>query len=89
MIKTISLEDIMRVYAVDDQEKINKLLERTDVDGLIVFENMQMDSSSFAARSVVAYGPGCTYKSPADVEGKWLNDLPSQRQHPTYFYKKN
>jgi len=28
-------------------------------------------------------GPNCTYKTSADTDGKWLNDLPSQRQYPT------
>jgi len=58
------------------------------VEGMIVFENIQMDSSAFGDRSAVIYGPSCTLKSPADVDGKWLGDLPSQRKYPVYFVPK-
>lgn len=63
-------------------------LAREDVDGMIVFENLQMDSSAFGRRTAMIYGPGCTYKKPEDCEGQHLNDLPSQRQYPQYVYRK-
>jgi hypothetical protein len=57
----------------------------TGTEGFIVFENLQLDSSSLGQRTFVVYGPDKTYKSPKSAEDSWLNDLPSQRQYPTAF----
>jgi hypothetical protein len=47
----------------------------------VLFENQDFCSSRFGARTVVCVGPGCTYRTPEECEGKWLHDLPSQRQY--------
>jgi hypothetical protein len=86
--KKVAMSAQLEGYGGKPLEQINALLDRDDVDGLISFENQQMDSSSFGVRTQVAYGPGCTYKKPEDVEGKWLNDLPSQRQYPVSYAEK-
>ena len=52
---------------------------------LVAFENQAFDSSAFGARSALRVGDGCTYASVETTEGKWLNDLPSQRQYPVGF----
>jgi hypothetical protein len=52
------------------------------VTAVVLFRNQNFDSSSFGNTSMLLVGPGCTFKSPKDCEGKWLNDLPSQRQQP-------
>ena len=56
-----------------------------EIEGFIVFENMQMDSSSFGDQTFIQFGPASVYKHPFDAEGKWLNDLPSQRQYAHYY----
>jgi hypothetical protein len=48
---------------------------------VVLFRNQQMDSSSFGQQTIMVVGPECTYKSVEEVDGKWLNDAPSQRQH--------
>ena len=55
----------------------------TGATHLVLFENQDFWSSQFGAKTVVCVGPGCTYKAPEECEGKWLNDLPSQRQYAT------
>jgi hypothetical protein len=52
---------------------------------LVVFENVTLDSSHLGDASALAIGPGHTYTDLHQVEGKWLNDLPSMRQHPQYY----
>ena len=53
---------------------------------LVLFENLDMASSSFGDSTVVAIGPQNTFKSLSDC--KYLNDLPSQRQYPTHFIER-
>jgi hypothetical protein len=50
-----------------------------DSIGVVVFENLQMDSSGYGFRKFMAIGPGRTYQTVESCEGKWLDDLPSQR----------
>ncbi len=73
---------------VETRAALENNLARKDVDGMVVFENIQMDSSAFGRRTSMIYGSGCTYKKPEDCEGQHLNDLPSQRQYPQYLYRK-
>lgn len=69
-------------------DKVHALVDRQGVRGLVIFMNHQMDSSAFGSCTALAYGSGCTYTSPQEMEGKWLNDLPSQRQYPEYIYRR-
>lgn len=85
---TWSKEEFLAQFDPEVHPRINALLERPDVHGLILFENPNFDSSAFGERTAVIFGPGCTYKSAGEVEGKWLNDLPSQRQYPRAVYVK-
>lgn len=52
-----------------------------DAESFVVFENHDMWSSQMGARTAMICGPSNTYKSWRDTEGKWLGDLPSQRQY--------
>ena len=53
---------------------------------LVLFQNVAFDSSAFGRQSLLFVGgPDNTYKSVAETEGVWLNDLPSQRQYPQTF----
>ena len=56
-----------------------------DAEAVVLFENVAMDSSSFGERKVVIVGPDRGIESVAACEGKWLNDLPSQRLYPQAF----
>lgn len=56
--------------------------------GMIVFENLDVSSSRLGERSAMPFGPDNTIKSLDDVKGKWLNDLPSQRQYPVAVWRK-
>lgn len=58
------------------------VLRYPDCEAVVCFMNEAMDSSSFGERQALVVGPSNTFKSVADCEGKWLKDLPSQRQYP-------
>lgn len=59
----------------------NRWALHPDAEAFVVFENLMLDSSACGERTAVVVGPSCTFKSVAWCEGKWLNDLPSQRQY--------
>ena len=63
------------------RQNVAEAAERTGATHLVLFKNQQFDSPSFGKSTVVCVGPTCTYKTAQDCEGKWLNDLPSQRQY--------
>jgi hypothetical protein len=63
----------------------SRLPRRPETTHLVYFENTVLDSSHLGESSVLAIGPRHTYQSLTDVEGKWLNDLPSQRQYPQFW----
>ena len=52
---------------------------------MVVFENQQLDSSHLGERTGVFVGTNCDFKNLAQVKGRWLKDLPSQRQYPVAF----
>jgi hypothetical protein len=87
--KEITFEEFLTRFDTSVRGKINALAKSIDTEGFILFENLQMDSSSFGEKTAVVFGLNRTYKSPEDVKDAWLRDLPSQRQYPTAFCKVN
>jgi hypothetical protein len=74
-----------------DESVHTQILERfnrKDVDGAVLFENIQLDSSNLGKRTACIYGPGCTYETLEKISQGWLNDLPSQRQYPVAYVRK-
>ena len=69
-------------------KQMEEKLNMPNVQGFILFENVTFDSSRFGDRTAVVFGNGYTYESWEIAQGKWLNDLPSQRQHATGYYIK-
>ena len=72
----------------DVHDQLDAQLAKPGVTGLALFENVDFCSSAFGARTACIVGPACTFKTAADCEGKWLNDLPSQRQYAQAYYEK-
>jgi len=64
---------------------IVRLARDPGTEALVLFENVQMDSSQFGRQTVMCVGPERTYKSVAEIEGRWLGDLPSERQYPGFW----
>lgn len=64
---------------------IGLLRQYPDAVALVRFENLAFDSSQYGRATVVVVGPSNTFKSVEGCAGKWLNDLPSQRQYPVAY----
>jgi hypothetical protein len=69
-------------------ENIVALQKDKGTTHLVLFQNVDFTSSDFGSSTIVAIGPNRTYKTLAEVFGKWLNDLPSQRQYPIAYWEK-
>lgn len=87
MLKELTREAFFALFSVEVHPQLEAQLVRPGVEALVVFECQQMDSSSFGSRTALIVGAPFTYKSVEATEGRWLNDLPSQRQYPTSFYR--
>lgn len=77
--KKITEAELLEMFDPEVHDRLRASLDKHD--GLVVFENQAFDSSQFGARSALPYGPEASNKRLEDLEGKWLNDLPSQRQY--------
>jgi len=88
--KEITKTELLTHFDLSVQDAIDALFKRDGVSHLVEFVNVAFDSSAFGANSVLSIGPGCTWKTLAEVESKvkWLKDLPSQRQYPQYYVRK-
>jgi len=83
-IKIITFDEVLKMFDESVHDRIRYHWDKPGTVGLVVFENMVFDSSAFGARSCLPVGEPWTYKTIKECEGKWLNDLPSQRQYPTH-----
>ena len=85
--KEITMKELLEMFDPSVQPRIIGVVARSQATHVVVAENQQMDSSQFGLRTAMVVGPTCTYKTPEECEGKWLHDLPSQRQYFVAFAK--
>lgn len=86
MLKMLTKQEFFALFDESVHDRIREVMQRyPDAEAVVVFENVDFCSSQFGARSALPVGPSNTFKSVSDTEGKWLNDLPSQRQYPQAF----
>jgi hypothetical protein len=83
--KKVSWTAFLAALSEDVRERVAESAERLEATGAALFVNQQLDSSSLGESSVLLFGPKLTYKGPDDLVGKWLFDLPSQRQYAQEF----
>lgn len=67
--------------------KVREWVKTPGVAGVVLFRNQDMWASGRGKSSCVVVGPDKTYKTVEECEGKWLNDLPSQRQYAECFVR--
>lgn len=93
--KRVTKELYMELFDVTVHPQINMQANQEGCLGLVCFENPAFDSTSFGDRSSMPVGPAfITFKSWEALKhesGTWkyLHDLPSQRQYPTYYWTKD
>lgn len=83
MMKEITLQELVEEFDESVRPAIKTLAEKAHY--LVVCENIQLDSSACGEKSCLGVGPGFTYESLEELEGKHLNSLPSQRQYPVRY----
>lgn len=83
--KRISFEALLSEFDESVRPVIPARAQKLGATHVVVFENLDFCSSQLGKKTAVMVGPSCTYTSPEMCEGKWLNDLPSQRQYPTAY----
>jgi hypothetical protein len=88
LIKEVPLNELLRNVHGEVRASVLELLNQPGAEGVILFRNLQMDSSHLGEESFVAFGPGLSVVTIAQAEGKHLNDLPSLRQYPVEFARK-
>jgi len=81
-IKKVTAKEFLALFDKEVHNLVAQSLKNLESTGIVYFENLQMDSPRCGDHSVFYVGPNNTYKTVAECEGKWLNDLPSQRQYP-------
>lgn len=79
--KEVTWQELFRDADPSIQVAIDEAIEIYAATHVVKFENQAMDSSSLGASTFMVVGPHCTYKTPDDCKGRWLYDLPSQRQY--------
>lgn len=84
-LKEITLDELIADFHPALHDTLREKL--ADADALVVFENLQLDASECGQTTAVQVGPGKTYTSVESCEGKWLHDLPSQRQYAVSFVR--
>jgi hypothetical protein len=86
--KKLTRDELFAMFDKEVHNILTERLNRPDVTGMVVFVNQDMCSSQLGQSTALIVGPNCTYKSWQETEGKWLNDLPSQRQYAEAYYEK-
>ena len=86
MLKQLTRDEFLSHFDPSVHARIKAAVVRyPDAEAVVIFENVAFDSSAFGDRQALVVGPSNTFKSVEFCEGKWLNDLPSQRQYPQAF----
>ena len=63
-------------------EQIVRLARDPRTEGLVLYRNVQFDSSAFGQVAVMCYGKSRTHKNVEECAAGHLNDLPSERLYP-------
>lgn len=85
MLKQLTAVEFLGKFDPTVHARIIELAKTPDAIALAVFENITFDSSLFGQRTAYVVGPNNTFKTLEQIDGKWVNDLPSQRMHATSY----
>lgn len=86
-LKQTPATDLLAMFDPKVHGAIIDRAKKPGTEAIVVFENLQMDSSRLGMRTAVPIGEPWTWKKLSDVVGRWLYDLPSQRQYPVAYAK--
>lgn len=77
-----------REIPAETKKKLEELLARDDVLGMVVFRCNMMDSSQLGRCTAVIFGPGCEHKTLEELSSKRLGDVPSRFMDAESYYLK-
>ena len=80
----VTIEEIIMNFDKEDIEYLKQQVKELNGTHIVLAENKNMSSSRFGQKSAIIVGGKASYKI-NDCNGKWLNDLPSQRQYFTKY----
>jgi hypothetical protein len=85
-LKQIDMPALLAMFEPEVWPKIEEAIKKFKPTHVVVFECLQMDSSSFGKRTALTIGgPENTYKTLGEVKDGRLGDVPSRFQYPTYY----
>ena len=82
--KKITKGELLDLFDRSVRVDLEQAFRHEGTTHVVVFENLQMDSSAFGERTAVRVGPGCSYSLQEALDNH-LYDLPSQRQYPVAY----
>lgn len=83
--KEATWQEFLQLFDESLHDKIRAACRDKQATHIVCFECLQLDSSWAGRRAALVVGPSCAYRTVEETHGKWLNDLPSQRQYPVYW----
>lgn len=85
-LRQISMDELMAMFDPSVHQGIQQAVSKFRPTHVVVFENLQMDSSEFGQRTALTIGgPENTYKTLDEVREGRLGDVPSRFQYPTHY----
>lgn len=81
----LTRDEFLALFDASVHEALLRTAQQPGTTALVVFENPNLDSRELGERTAMAVGPERTYESVEVCEGRWLYDLPSQRQYAGAF----
>lgn len=85
--KEVTWDEFFELFDPEVHDAIRDSLRRFGSEYVVCFECLDMCSSHLGERTAMGVGPKNTYKTLEEVDGKWLHDLPSQRQYAHRYAK--
>lgn len=79
--KQITKDEFWKEFDDSVHSKLDAHWNDPETHGMIIFRNLAFDSSQFGMVTACPYGPRWTLKRWEEAQGKWIKDLPSQRQY--------
>lgn len=83
-LKEVHIEEILKEFDEEDIEYLRQMVRDHNATHIVLAENNNMSSSALGQKTAMVVGGTSSY-SLEECEGKWLNDLPSQRQYFTKY----
>ena len=83
--KLTSFNELQSLFDPEVHDDLRRLA--ASAKWIVVYENLNLESSGCGARSALKVGPGCSVPTLEEALQGHLYDLPSQRQYPVAYWE--